>query len=309
MPGTMENLQTINSFFRTVLALILLGGVGTAGWYGYTTFNAAELESKRKEKEIEETSLALTAAQQRLEESRQEVAEKNEALEQRDRELADKQQVIDGQTREISSLNEDIEQKEAEIQRLDTALRLHKMQRRLGRITVLDVATDPETDITRSRIEFVELNDLGDEIGEPMEFEIEGDVIFVDYLVVTFEDRYVESADLERGTSICSFNRIFGEYQKPKDGYQLDKPGQFPSSYARGSVPTELEKKIWNDFWEIANDTKKATELGIRTIHGVAPSIKVKKGKRYRVTVRAAAGPEIEVDENAATLRRLPAYS
>ena len=40
--------------------------------------------------------------------------------------------------------------------------------------------------------------------------------------------------------------------------------------------------------------------LGIRTLHGDAVSIKVTKGKTYKITIRSAAGPEIEVDEDGA---------
>ena len=34
MPGLMDNLQTINSLIRTVLALTVAGSLGTAGYYG-----------------------------------------------------------------------------------------------------------------------------------------------------------------------------------------------------------------------------------------------------------------------------------
>ena len=150
-------------------------------------------------------------------------------LDERKRELIQKET-------QIVELNQDLEKKKAEIQRLDTALRLHKMQRRLARVKVLETGTDPTTQKKFSKIQFVELNELGDPIGEPREFRLEGDIVYVDYWVVKFDDKYVEAADLERGTSICLFNRIFGEFQKPKDGFCLDEPGKRPGPYARGSV-------------------------------------------------------------------------
>ena len=135
-----------------------------------------------------------------------------------------------------------------------------------------------------SRIQFSELNEQGDPIGEPREFRLEGDLVYVDYWVVKFEDKYVEAADLERGTSICLFNRIFGEFQKPKEGFCLDEPGRRPGPYARGSMMSDFEKKIWDDFWNIANTPQQAAEMGIRALHGDAVSIKVIKGKTYRIT-------------------------
>ena len=83
------------------------------------------------------------------------------------------------------------------------------------------------------------------------------------------------------------FQRIFGEYQQPQEGYQLDEIGSSPTSYARGGQVSEFEQKIWDDFWEIANDRKKAAELGIRAAHAVAPSIRVKKGLTYELELRS----------------------
>jgi len=291
MSGTFEKLQTINSIIRTFLGLVVVGALGAGGWYGYQTYTAADRELTDARKTLEATERALNA-------SRQELEQQKKLLEQKDAEIASKQATIAQQQTEIASLNEELERKEKEIQRLATALRLHKMKRRLARITVKDVGKNPDTGKTFSHIEFVELNELGDPIGKPREFQLEGDLVYVDCLVVKFEDKYVEAADLERGTSICMFNRIFGEFQQPKDGFYLDEPGKLPGAYARGGKMSDLEKKIWDDFWNIANDPQKAAELGIRTLHGDAVSIKVRKGKSYQITVRASGGPEIEVIEN-----------
>jgi hypothetical protein len=257
--------------------------VGAVGWLGYQTYHAAPQELLRAQQELEAKEAALAS-------SRQQLAAKDEVI-------AEHQQTIAGQVVEIETLNEDIRQKAAEIQRLDTALRLHKMERRLAQISVLDVVENDETGQIFSTIEFVELNEMGDPVGEPRRFELEGQMVYVDYLVVKFEDKYVEQADLERGTSICLFNRIFGEFQKPNDGFSLDEPGQRPGPYERGGVMSDLEQKIWSDFWTIANDPKQAAELGIRALHGDAVSIKVQKGKTYRITVRAAGGPEFQVED------------
>ncbi|MCU0980063.1 MAG: hypothetical protein MUF25_12980, partial [Pirellulaceae bacterium] len=68
-------------------------------------------------------------------------------------------------------------------------------------------------------------------------------------------------------------------------------------NYTRGGVMSDFEKKIWDDFWTIANDPQQAAQLGIRAVHGDAVSIKVEQGKTYRITVRASGGPEIPVDQ------------
>ena len=283
MPRTMEKLQTLNSLLRTMMAVLVFAAVGAFTWLGYQTYHAADQELVRAQRELDAKEVALADTRQQL------------AV--RDAEIFEHQQTIVSQNAQIVDLNEDIRQKQAEIQRLDTALRLHKMERRLARITVLDVVEDEESGKVVSSIGFVELNEMDEPIGEPRRFELEGQMIYVDYLVVKFEDKYVEQADLQRGTSICLFNRIFGEFQKPRDGFSLDEPGQRPGSYERGSVMSEFEAKIWSDFWQIANDPKRAAEMGIRALHGDAVSIKVQKGKTYRITIRAAGGPEIQVED------------
>ena len=108
-----------------------------------------------------------------------------------------------------------------------------------------------------SRLEFVEVSEEGEPIGTPREFDIRGDMVYVDYLRVTFDDKYVEQSDLDRSTAICLFQRIFGEHQEAAEGYQLDEIGSRPSAYARGAHMSDFERKIWSDFWLIANDPKR----------------------------------------------------
>ena len=59
-----------------------------------------------------------------------------------------------------------------------------------------------------TKIEFVDINDQGQEIGKPKTFDIKGDMIYVDYLTVNFEDKYIEKLDLDRATSIALFDDI-----------------------------------------------------------------------------------------------------
>ena len=56
MPRIIESLATINSMIRTGLAVLAVGLIATAGYYGYRTYNASALEMKEvmraKEKEL-----------------------------------------------------------------------------------------------------------------------------------------------------------------------------------------------------------------------------------------------------------------
>jgi hypothetical protein len=130
--------------------------------------------------------------------------------------------------------------------------------------------------------------------------------VYVDYLVVKFDDKYIEEKDIDRSTSLCLFSRIFGDQQKPIDGYALDETGSRPSAYARGGQMSDFEKSIWDDFWSIANDKAMAEEKGIRAAHGQALSMKVKKGKTYRIQLRASDGLSIVPDGEASGGEKAP---
>lgn len=208
--------------------------------------------------------------------------------------LAAKQQELDSALEDLQRTKDNLVAKEEEvaqlnerIERIELAMRLLKVRRRLARLTVLDQRDDSEFGMPVSRIEFVEINDEGQPIGEAKEFEIRGDLVYVDYLHVTFDDQYVEDSDLDRSTSICLFQRIFGEHQEAAQGFQLDEVGTRPTAYSRGTEMSDFEKKIWSDFWLIANDPERAAELGIYAAHGSAVYVRVKPGATYELELRS----------------------
>jgi hypothetical protein len=171
-----------------------------------------------------------------------------------------------------------------------------KIDHRVARLSVVDQQTDPDSGELYSVVTFQELDPNGEPIGEAKQFRIRGDMVYVDSWVVKFDDKYVEEADIDRATSLVFFRRIFGEFQEPSEGFALDAEGERPVAYARGGQMTDFEKKIWDDFWNVANDDARQAELGIRAAHGDAPSIKVRKGKAYRIDLRASGGLSIHDD-------------
>ena len=267
MPGVMENLSTINSFLRTLMALVVLGAISLAGYFGYDAYTSKEQAAK----ELDATRIKLRDAETQVK--------------QRDEQIA--------------KLNQDVADLKVEIEKLHTRLALLKVDHRVAKLRVVDQGTQEGGKLT-SLVEFVELNDEGQPIGQPRQFELPGDTVYVDYLVVKFDDKYVEEKDLDRSTSLCLFSRIFGDQQKPIDGFSLDVAGSRPHGYERGGQMTDFEKEIWDDFWSIANDEAKAQEKGIRAAHGQAISMKVQKGKTYRIQLRASDGLSMVPEGEAA---------
>ncbi|NOZ38794.1 MAG: hypothetical protein GXP24_01035 [Planctomycetes bacterium] len=250
-----ETVRTANSALRTLLFAVLVAGAGFAGWQGYSLYNEPQKKLAEKEQELE-------------------TARKN---------LANRQQ-------QVEKLTTDLQAKAEQLERTETSLRLLKQRHRIARIRVLDQQPIPESEPPRvlTTVEFFEVNGEGVPIDEQRrKFEIEGDRIYVECLVAKFEDEYIEAADLDRATAICLFQRIFGEYQQPQEGFPLDQVGSSPTSYARGGKMSDFEQHIWDDFWEFAGDPEKAAEIGIRAAHADAPSTKVKKGVTYQLEMRS----------------------
>jgi hypothetical protein len=100
-------------------------------------------------------------------------------------------------------------------------------------------------------------------------------------------------------TAICLFQRIFGEHQEAAQGYQLDEVGSRPTAYARGREMSDFERKIWSDFWLIANDPKRAADLGIFAAHGAAVSMRVKPQAKYLLELRTTGDITIRPVEPA----------
>jgi hypothetical protein len=210
------------------------------------------------------------------------------------KQLASKQAELDLAIGNLKQANESLAAREkqitdltAQVERLEVAKRLLKVRRRLARLKVLDQKKEEKSSDVVSRLEFVEVNDDAQPIGESKKFDIIGDLVYVDYLRVTFDDRYIEESDLDRATAICLFQRIFGEHQQAASGFQLDKVGTRPTAYARGTSMSDFEKKIWDDFWLIANDPERAASIGIHAAHEVAVGMRVQPGKTYEIELRA----------------------
>lgn len=278
--GFFGALDSVSNFLRTLLAMAVAGAVGFAGWLGYDHFASrdraiADLRVKTEEVEKLQGDIKI-----------------------KDAELETKTKEIATLSADVSRLNEEVKALDKQVKILEVKRKLLKTDHRIAQITVVKQEPDANgqlyTDIT-----FTEQNDEGQPIEEPRPFRLKGDMVYVDYWVVKFDDKYVEEADLLRGTSICLLRRIFSSKQEPDDAFPLDKVNSRPTAYSRGGAPNEFEEKIWHDFWEIANNPERAKELGIREIHGDAVSHKLVPGKKYRLMIRASGGPSIGLEGDA----------
>jgi hypothetical protein len=211
----------------------------------------------------------------------------------------DERMLLESQ-REVAKLTSLVQEQEAKLAHLSTSIRLLKVDQRLATIEILNQKPDSLTGKTLTTLRFTEVNPEGVPLSDPREFNVIGSTVYIDNWVVKFEDKYVEEADIIRGTSLTLFRRVFGDDERPNEGYALDEVGSRPGAYARGGQASDFEKEIWSDFWSFANDPLKAKDKGIRAAHGEAVSIKAEVGKTYRIVLRASDGLSIIPQETPA---------
>jgi hypothetical protein len=254
-----ESVRTANSAARTGLMAILMAFASFGGWKAYSVYNEPNQRLVEKQQELDVLTGQLTAAKADL--------------------LAS--------TERAERLATEVELKKAAIAKLELSMGLLKLRHRVARLHVASQKTDESTGRVRTTVEFSEVDEEGKPISEkPQTFEIDGDQVYVECLVVKFDDKYIEQNALDRNTAICLFQRIFGEHQEPIDGFAIDQAGGAPASYRRYGETSEFEKRIWADFWTIASDPAKAKELGIRAAHADAPSTRVREGVTYELDLR-----------------------
>jgi hypothetical protein len=191
------------------------------------------------------------------------------------------------------ALQRQLAEREAEIralternQALEAAIRLLRHTERRARLVVLDQGSTTDG-VVRTRVRFTELDSQGDPIGEPRELSLDGDEVYVDALVIKFEDTSVIAGDALKGKALLLFRRIFTDRRRPAEGEVLDREGQMPQSYAAERAPTAFERELWARFWELANDPEEAKRRGVRALHGEAVSTRLRRDRIYSITLRS----------------------
>ena len=189
--------------------------------------------------------------------------------------------------RQLEEANEKISQLEIDNQKLEMANIFLKKTRRLAVISDIVKESQEGSDAVKTTFSFSEIDLSDNPLGEKRTFTIDGDVLYIDTLVIKFEDDFVERGDVLKGSALCLFNRLFSEKQKPEEGFRLDVEGETPKPY-KLDMPdsSEFEKELWGNFWKLAQDPVFAKKMGVRAAHGQAPSMKLQEGATYKLEMR-----------------------
>ena len=184
-----------------------------------------------------------------------------------------------------------LRESEALNERLETSMKLLKVDRRLANVTVMETGADDEGN-PFMEVSFTEVDEADNPIGTTRIYTLQGDKLYIDGWVATFEDKYIEQADELRSASLFVFKSIYGDAEMPRDAQRLDVETQdnSPPGIYNDSRKREFEQKIWSDFWKVCNDAQLQQELGIRTSQGQTSYVKPVEGKTYRVNIRSSGG-------------------
>ena len=112
------------------------------------------------------------------------------------------------------------------------------------------------------------------------EYEIEGDVIHFDALIVTFSDEAVMDG---KARSLYLWRRIYGEQMNPADGYYIQTPEAFPERYSGllSDLKVSDQQMFWEAIWGLANDPEALRDYGIQAIYGNAVYKRLRPGLIY----------------------------
>lgn len=190
-----------------------------------------------------------------------------------------------------SVLQQRIQQLEIERDALQKRVYFLRERERVARVHVIDQQPDRESPgQKRTSFRFEELDGEGAILGEPREFTIDGDLLYVDAQVIKFDEEFLGEHELERGTTLLLFRRLFGEFQAPADGFMLDSLPRAPHLYSAEEAPDTFTTELWSNFWDYANRPEILEKTGVRAMHGEAPYIRLEAGRSYQIELRSSDG-------------------
>jgi hypothetical protein len=259
-----KTLSSVTTFLWSLIALFVIGGIVLGGFYFVKVRYADQF--------------ALEDAQEELENTRQE---------------------LEGTRLELAEEKEENAVLRTENERLLLSNRLLKADHQIAYIEVINQEGSDETEDLLTEFRFVEIDDQGAPCGEPREFQIEGNHIYIDGRVIKFKDELIETGDPLRSTSIFVFDRLFSDKMTPEEGFIIDDQNAGPIIYRSGGEPSQFEKDLWKRFWEFSSNPDMMAEEGIRAAHGTAQHTPLQPGIRYIIQLRASDGLTIRPESNS----------
>ena len=129
------------------------------------------------------------------------------------------------------------------------------------------------------------------------EYEIEGDVVHFDALIVTFADQAVMDGEAR---SLYLWRRVYGENMSPAEGFDIETPGTHPERYAGLLRELKLPERelFWEAIWDLADDPEALRAHGIKAIYGNVVYKRLRPGLIYvfKIGTDGQVHPETVLD-------------
>ncbi|MDF7823109.1 hypothetical protein P4B35_03735 [Pontiellaceae bacterium B12227] len=129
------------------------------------------------------------------------------------------------------------------------------------------------------------------------EYEIEGDVVHFDALIVTFSDQAVMDG---KSRSIYLWRRVYGETMSPSEGFDIATPGTHPERYADvlRNLKQSEQDLFWESIWDLANNPDALRDYGVKAIYGNAVYKRLRPGLIYvfKIGANGQVYPETVLD-------------
>lgn len=181
-------------------------------------------------------------------------------------------------------------------EKLQAAITELTLESQIGYAKILN--TTLEEGKLMQRIKFLETawDDPKEEIVS-REFEIAGEEIYFDAMIVKFDSELVQDGT-ER--ALYLWRRVYSEKVPPEEGLMLEEPGGEPERYRDWltKLPLKQRQLFWSEIWDLSNNPQKLEDLGIRAIFGTAVYQRMKPGMVYVFKINKAGQiyPEVVPD-------------
>ena len=195
-----------------------------------------------------------------------------------------------------SHFNKTIGQLLKENKELQQAMTNLKAERQIGYAKVVSQVENQGKVITKLKFVETDRKDMLKRVLEK-EYEIEGDIIHFDALMVKFNDQLVMDG---KERALYLWRRVYSDKMRPEDGFPIETPGDEPKRYADICSKLDLKNKelFWKEIWKLADDKEHLAEYGISAIYGNVIYRKVQPGLVYVFKINNAGSlyPEVIPD-------------
>lgn len=121
------------------------------------------------------------------------------------------------------------------------------------------------------------------------EYEIEGDIVFFDALIVRFGSQVVMDG---REKALFLWRRVYGETMTPEQGFPIEAPGLAPARYAELCAKLSIRDTslFWEEIWKLSDDPGRLSKAGIQAIYGNVVYKRLQPGLIYVFNIDASGG-------------------